>query len=261
MGDHWEIGDLGSRNGTFLDGTRLEPGERYRLGEGARVAFGRRDMEWQLVDASAPMIMAVPLDDGDPVLLEGELLAIPSPDEPRGTIYRTADGSWALEQPISITPIADQQLFTIDDRGWKFCCPSALDRTEATSVLALEVRELCLTFFVSRDEEYVRVQAAGGGRSFEVGARAYHYLLLTLARRRLADTADGLSDSTAGWVDQEDLSHDPSMAAPNLNVDVFRLRKEFAGLGAVVDAANIVERRPRTRQLRVGTGRLKVVLL
>jgi hypothetical protein len=260
-GDHWELRDLGSRNGTFLDGTRIQTGEHHRLRTGARVAFGRREMEWEIVDIAAPTIMAVPFDDGDPVVLDGELIAIPSPEEPRATIYRAADGSWALEQPMAVTPIIDQQAFTVDDRNWKFCCPDTLYRTLLTSVLSLEVRELTLTFFVSRDEEYVRVHAAGGGRNFEVGARAHHYLLLTLARRRLADSAEGVPDSSSGWVYQEDLSHDPSMVPPQLNLDVFRLRKEFAALGGVVDAANVVERRPRTRQLRVGTGRLKIVVL
>jgi hypothetical protein len=49
------------------------------------------------------------------------------------------------------------------------------------------------------------------------------------------------------------------MAPPQLNLDVFRLRRQFAALG-IVDAANIVERRPRTRQLRIGTARLQIVV-
>jgi len=49
-----------------------------------------------------------------------------------------------------------------------------------------------------------------------------------------------------------DLVRDPSTTAPQINLDVFRIRKQFAALG-LPDAANIVERRPRTRQLRIGT--------
>jgi hypothetical protein len=56
-------------------------------------------------------------------------------------------------------------------------------------------------------------------------------------------------------VDLEDLAHDPRMAPPQLNVDVFRLRRQFADKG-VVDAAAIVERRPG--QLRVGTGKVVI---
>jgi hypothetical protein len=45
------------------------------------------------------------------------------------------------------------------------------------------------------------------------------------------------------------------MASPQLNVDVFRIRKQFADKG-VLDAATLVERRPR--QLRIGTGRISI---
>jgi hypothetical protein len=50
------------------------------------------------------------------------------------------------------------------------------------------------------------------------------------------------------------------MAPPQLNIEVFRIRRQFAAAG-VVDAANIVERRPRTRQLRIGTGRVSITTL
>jgi hypothetical protein len=47
---------------------------------------------------------------------------------------------------------------------------------------------------------------------------------------------------------------------PHLNLDVLRIRKQFSALG-VVDAANIIERRPRTRQLRIGVSRISIVSL
>jgi hypothetical protein len=109
-GDHWELKDLASTNGTYLDGERIKPSEHHRLRLGSRIAFGRPEPEWELVDRSPPVIMAVPIDDGDPVLLDEELIAIPSADEPRATIYRAADGSWILEQSMSAAPITDQQV-------------------------------------------------------------------------------------------------------------------------------------------------------
>jgi hypothetical protein len=92
-----------------------------------------------------------------------------------------------------------------------------------------------------------------------MGARAHNYLLLTLARHRLKDEEEeeGMAEAACGWVYQEDLAHDPSMAPPQLNVDVFRIRRHFASVG-VVDAANIIERRPRTRELRIGTRFLSI---
>jgi hypothetical protein len=93
--------------------------------------------------------------------------------------------------------------------------------------------------------------------TLDLGVRKHHYLLLTLARRRIKDVARRLPDSSCGWVDLDELSHDPTMAGPSLNLDVFRIREQFAAAG-VIDAAGIIERRPRARQLRIGTGQLSV---
>jgi hypothetical protein len=262
-GNHWELKDLGSRNGTFLDGTRLKPGDEHPLRAGSKIAFGKAlDEQWELADAAPPTVMAVPLDGGDPALLEGDLLALPSNDDPRATIYRSVEGTWVLEQPDdSTSPITHLQTFDVAGRVWRFSCSETIRTTSlAASPADLEVRHLQLSFAVSRDEEHVQLHVTSAGQTFDLGARAHNYLLLTLARRRIADVAEGLAETTCGWIYQEDLAHDPTMAPPQLNIDVFRIRKHFASLG-VVDAANIVERRPRTRQLRIGTGYISITQL
>jgi hypothetical protein len=260
-GDRWELRDLGSRNGTFLDGVRLRPGDECALRQGSKISFGRLEQQWELVDETPPWAMAVPLDGGEPAQLEGELLALPSSEDPRATIYRNADGAWVLEQPESVVQITNLQTFEVDGRAFRFSCPQGISKTSlADPSPEPEVRHLALLFSVSRDEEHVEVHATCGAHAFNLGAHTYNYLLLTLARRRLTDAAEGLAETTCGWIYQEDLAHDPSMAPPQLNIDVFRIRKHFATLG-VIDAANVIERRPRTRQLRIGVGRLSVVML
>jgi hypothetical protein len=261
-GDRWDLKDLGSRNGTFLDGARLSPGEEHALAHGSRVAFGTRERQWELVDASAPSVMVVPLDRGGPIVVEGDLLALPSSDDPVVTIYR-ADGIWALErEDEAISPIGNLQTFDVAGRSFRFCCPDSFCRTSLAdpTLAGLLVEHLQLSFSVSSDEEHVQLQMSCGGASFDMGTRGHNYLMLTLARRRLEDATEGLPEASCGWIYQEDLAHDPSMAPPQLNIDVFRIRKQFASVG-VVDAANIIERRPRTRQLRVGTGRISVARL
>jgi len=259
-GECWEVKDLGSRNGTFVDGVRLGPGEERKLSAGATLAFGHTGERWELRDDSPPSVMAVPLDGGEAVLMVNDLLALPSTDDPRATIYRSNDGQWMLELPDQSTTILDnRQTFEVEGRSWRFCSTESEGRTSlAASSLQTEVRYLTLTFTVSRDEEYVKLEASWSGKTFDVGARVHNYLLLTLARRRLKDAGDGVPDGTSGWIDQEDLAHDRSMAPPHLNISVFRIRRQFAALG-VIDAANIVERRPSTRSLRIGTGRIAVV--
>ncbi len=260
--DRWELRDLASRNGTFLDGQRIKPTEERHVRRGSIIAFGALEEQWELIDDSPPQVMVVPLEGGEPVLLEGDLLALPSADDPHATIYRNVDGSWMLEQTNeSATPITNQQTFDVGGHTWRFCCVENMKTTVlAAATYEMEVRHLELVFFVSRDEEYVQLQVNCGGNTIDLGSRGHNYLLLTLARQRLEDAGEALPDPTCGWVYQEDLAHDPTMAPPQLNIDVHRIRKQFAEVG-VVDAANIVERRPRTRQLRIGTGRISIIQL
>jgi FHA domain len=265
-GQGWELKDLNSRNGTYLDGQRIQPAGPLRVGKGSRIGFGTRADEWEIVDAGAPEVMAVPLDGGDPVRLDGEMLGLPSSDEPSATIYRGADGGWVLEHADEpVVPLANAQVFEAVGRFWRFCCSDLSQRTLAASGLQaalaqLEIARLHLAFDVSRDEEYVKLTATCGDREFDLGAYTYHYLLLTLARHRVKDAEQGLPDTSCGWVDVEELARDPSMAPPRLNIDVFRIRDHFGRVG-VTDAPKIIERRSRPRQLRIGTGHLTVKVL
>jgi hypothetical protein len=56
---------------------------------------------------------------------------------------------------------------------------------------------------------------------------------------------------------QEDLLRDLSTTHAQLNVDICRIRKHFGGLG-LKEAAAIVERRVRTKQIRIGVADLVV---
>jgi hypothetical protein len=260
-GESWFVRDLGSSNGTFLDGARVPSGEEHPLQRGSRVAFGDPEAEWELVDDGPPHVMAIPLDDGTPQIMEGELLALPSAEDPRGTIYRGITGGWVLEQlDGSIIPLAHFAVFPCAGRVWRFCCAETLCRTARASLspMEMQVRNLELTFKVSLDEEHVTIHARCGSRDFVIGERAQNYLLLTLARQRVRDAQAGLPETSCGWVDREDLANDPRMASPQLNLDVFRIRRQFDVKG-MVDAAALIERRPGG--LRIGTGKLTVVRL
>jgi len=258
--NHWEVKDLGSRNGTFLDGQRLRAGEGYDVRRDSKIAFGSLlEEEWEVISTDAPLPMAMPVEGGDPVPLDGPLVALPSPEDPRVTIFRLADGSFALESPDETTrALENLQTFDVLGRPWRFSCPEDL-RTVSLHVAvdSLETRNVELSFLVSRDEEHVRLLMHCAGRTLDLGSRNHNYLLLTLARSRLKDAGQGLPDAACGWVSQEELAHDPAMAPPQLNLDIFRIRKHF-GRAGVVDAANLIERRPRARQFRIGTGRLTI---
>jgi hypothetical protein len=130
--------------------------------------------------------------------------------------------------------------------------PSSASRCPAFST---GVPWLGLLFRVTPDEEQVRIVASVGPATFDLGTRSFHYLLLTLARRRLTDAAQGLPDFALGWMQIDELSHDPSMSGARLNTDVFRIRRHFAATG-IEAAREIIER--RSTEIRIGTGRLRV---
>src|SRR5690606_39499278 len=73
----WELRDLGSRNGTFVNGKPLERGGTAVLAQGDALAFGHAALGFSLLDASPPVALARRLDTGQVVLAQGRMLAVP----------------------------------------------------------------------------------------------------------------------------------------------------------------------------------------
>jgi len=259
-GERWEVKDLGSKNGTFVGEHRIAPGGQHPILAGARLRFGHATQEWILEDDSAPSVMVVPLEGGEGIIVTGEIVAIPSSEEPLAVIYRGADGQWQLErQDDALTPIEDQGTFEAGGRTWRLCCPSVLFPTSLPEE-QIELKKVALQFFVSRDEEHVELRVATPDDNLNLGARTHHYLLLTLARLRLEDVARGIPDTACGWIYQDELVLQLDATPTQLNVEVFRIRQQFAGL-KLRDAAGVIERRPRARQLRIGVAKLSIEVL
>jgi hypothetical protein len=110
---------------------------------------------------------------------------------------------------------------------------------------------------VSSNEEYVRLSLVSGPVTVDLGARNHNYLLLTLARKRLEDVRISLAEDASGWIDLEDWAHDPDLCPPRLNLDVHRIRKQFADRG-FDHAFHIIERRIPTKQIRLGVASIHI---
>jgi hypothetical protein len=243
----WEVKDLGSTNGSFLNGRRLETGRAHLLNKGDVLGFGNLQQTWVLEDDQPPHPMVV--SDGGALSVGSELIAVPSSERPLATLYRDSTGAWFLEQsPADATPVIDGAEFEVGGQRWRFLCPSLVAQTDL--VRQHDARGLRLVFEVSQDEEHVELLARTEGATIDLGVRANNYLLLILARQREQDVRAGLDERLQGWVHQEALARALASEPENINVDVFRLRRRFER--HFQNAATIIERRARTGQLRLG---------
>jgi|CZKU01.1.fsa_nt_gi hypothetical protein len=260
IGNGWELRDLGSRNGTFLNDAAVAPGQAYKLSPGDKIAFGRAEQTWQFMDESPPRAMVVALEGAEgPIFVEGDVLALPSADDPRATVFHGSSGEWFLERADETVPLNPQSVFDVAGRGYRFSCPNVIAETSTVDWPTRQrlVAEIRLSFKVSSDEEHVELEAQVGRQCTALGSRTHNYLLLLLARRRLADAAQELKETACGWLYQDELADALRISPEHLTIDIFRIRKQFGTLG-LTDPARIIERRPGTKQLRIGAGGLTV---
>jgi hypothetical protein len=254
-GVSWEVRDLGSTNGTRVDGLPVPVGAAQRLLPGAVLEFGGPSQRWQLVDASPPLPAAIPLDGGEPCVFDAGSILIPNETAPVASIH-PEDGVFFLEIDDAVVPLAHEQQFSVRDRWFRFDCPSGSAATLVAEKLPMSLAECTLILKVSPNEEHVALTVVGA-RTVDCGQRTAFYLLLVLARERLGDIERGAPEH--GWIDIEELLRRmPEYGSDShLGVDVHRLRRMFGRF--VLDPKNLVER--RRRQLRLGTNRVEIRVL
>jgi hypothetical protein len=253
----WELLDRGSRNGTQLNGVVAEPGRAYRLKKDAVLTFGHASECWVLVDAGEPETMAVALDTGQALLGKPGLIGLPSSNSPECTLYLDHDGVWKLEQANGeVELLVDGRIVDCGGRQFRFCCPNANSAVETLSV-AREGGEPTLCFSVSSDEDFVELTLEYPERRVPLGSRSHNYLMLTLARQRLEDRAANLPEASCGWMDKDALADGFKMTPQQVDGEVFRIRKHFTQHG-LPESTTIIERRPRTKQIRLGLTQLRI---
>jgi len=260
--DGWQVRDLGSLNGTWVDGARLAAGERVAVGPEARLGFGVADDDWRLVDESEPGPAARDEATGEIIRPSAGMLALPTVADPRASLFVGDDGHWVIEIDGAVRRAIDQDTLTLDGRTWTLFVPSQLDplpgTLKASGVVARGVGTIGLGFRVSADEEHVDLTVRwGDGGELPLPPRSSHYTLLTLARARLDDAGRGVADGEQGWLHAGELADMLGFTAERLNIEIFRARSLLAKAG-VVDAPRLIERRPLGRQLRIGVARLDI---
>ena len=256
-GERWELRDLGSRNGTWLDERKLEPGERAALQTGGRIAFGNPATIWRLGSTQPPGPAAL-TDEG---VLEGSelFLALPSEDDPQAVVEFDPEMGWCLSQDNESRAAEDGASILLGDQTYVLALPghqppdpSTVNMTEISSVMDKLIRQ-GLDFAVSADEEYIEVTARVGPDS---PPHPHHELLLVLARKRLADRSEGHAESEQGWVYTSDLRAMLRISANQLYVMSHRCKRELEEVG--IEPGRLLEKRTTSRQLRLGIQDLSV---
>lgn len=248
-GGAWVVRDLGSRNGTAVEGQRIGAGASLPLH--ARAALMVGDTELKLVDAGPPVPFAQDTDTQLEQVTGPDLIELPG--EPPASISEWPDGWW-MEVDTHRVRVRDLAIVTHGGQTWRLHLPQEHDGTwQGHAAPALD--QVAMAFRVSPDEDHAEIDLLLGDRTLALGSRAHHDLLLTLARHRL-DQAD-LPPSEQGWIDTDALQKTLRMADATLYTQIHRARAALSR-GGVLGAAGVVERRAGARQLRLGVSRLEV---
>lgn len=250
-GDRWTVRDLGSRNGTYLDGRRLEVGSTEDLKLGARLSFGDPEGTWVLADDGPPQPVAIELKSRDVAVAQQGLLAIPSDADPEVVVYQRGDGEWVKEEKGEMAPAAEQDIVYLENQAWALFLPGDVELTPVVHA-PMSLSEVTFRFAVSRDEEHVELTLVHRDQEVRLEPREHLYVLLTLARARVND--GDLPDAERGWLGKDDLQRMLRMRANALNVSIHRARQQLGSVG-LMGAAGIVEVRRGLR--RFGTDRVE----
>lgn len=253
--ESWHLKDLGSRNGSFVNGKRVEPGERVRLPRGAEIDLGVGGPTFELVDDTAPLPLLVAADDPSfRYWIQGTSLALPSEERPEALLYLENSGGWQLQTEEGVRAIDEHGLFTLGRRMFRVIASRGVPETMKLGD-SLRLSDAALKFSVSADEEHVELRVETRGSHFSLGHRAHHYLLLTLARARKKIVIPSITLGEEGWIEREALERMLRQSQQHINLGVWRARRQFAEAG-FSDAENLVER--RGSELRLGPDKIEI---
>jgi hypothetical protein len=258
-GSGWFVRDLGSRNGTWANGTHLAPGASISIGKDSTLQFG--DIS-AMLSTTEPPTLCVRSEAGTCFVAEGGVLSLPDEETPLASIYEPIPGRWVIELDGHERPLQDTDTFYVGNHRYRVHVPTA-DSLRAFQSTQQSRRQLFLTdvqlrLEVSLDGESIVTRLLTPSGALELPSRNSHQVLLVLARQRIADEKNGVSEAECGWVYADDFAKMLGFDRERVNVDIHRLRQQFANVG-VSDASRVIERRPTTHQLRMGVRRVTIV--
>lgn len=247
--NHWVLRDLGSSNGTTVDGRLLGPRDRVVLAVGNTLLFGGDAETFEVLDIAPPAPCAVLLGPQRVTWGQRTLLVLPNEAAPEASVFYV-DGSWQADDGATTVRVECGDIVPLASGHFRLLLPDDPGASGFTAGYQLDLSELELVFRCSADA--VVLHLVQGNADVRLPARACVQTLLALARLRLSRAAE--SD---GWIATHELAAMRSCSAEKINVDIHRLRKLLEEAG-VHDAARIVQR-DDTKKLRIGVERIREV--
>lgn len=264
----WQVHDLGSVNGTFVDGQPLEGTEARTIRRGSLLEFG--GAKWRVDEVSPPPAGAVS-SRGERHLALDDVLLLPNDEQPEYVIHRVDDQwclhPWSGEVPSSAEggeTLEPGHTVTAGARTWTVSLPvDGRLRTDMGTVRSTRrLADFKLVVDVSPDYETFHARLKKRAESHLLPHRRYHELWWLLAEARLKDAAADTDEAEAGWVACEELISQLGIQATGgqgtLNVWVHRSRQRLKAAG-FIDATNFIERRSGTvPMMRIGLGAIEI---
>ncbi|AOK20722.1 DNA-binding protein [Burkholderia cepacia] len=242
IGGCWVLHDHSS-NGTSISGAPLRDGEHAVLKQGDVIRFGKMGVApWRVEALDDPADTLWPIRGAaHPIVLAPRQILAARAAQPV-TIVRSPAGEWLCDDTLPPRTLRHGDEVAAGDAAWRL----ALARSSTTMLLAAPadpaVPAQLLEFLVSRDEEHVRMLLHVRGGVVDLGERAHHYSLVTLARARSADMQAGYDAATQGWIELDRLARMLGIDTSHVNVQIHRARSQFAALPGL-GASQLVERR------------------
>lgn len=262
--DRWEVRDLGSANGTLVDGEALAPGSAAALDVATRLTFG--GPVFTVLDVSPPPARALCGPLGEARVASDGVLLLPDDSAPDVSLVECARG-WVQcageADPEAVPPdaplVSSGDVIVAGGRRWTIRLPLS---THQTNVAAGRLSDRVCVFELANAGDEIRLSLEGSGATIELPPRKHHELLWLLARARLADREAGLAVVDRGWRTPDELigqlalkNRDPFAY---LNLLVYRARQQLAEAG-VSEHRQIIERRRSDQRLRIGVSSLRII--
>jgi len=229
-GTQWLLNDNNSTNGTFLNGEPVRKWSLLSLND--VIQFSETEI-WEIDDLSAPVTALIPANTETARIELYSMHELVTDNDKKLFIYQAGFGEWIISDATSERVLNDKETLLLSNASqWTFQkeMPEAATVKQIKAATDNKITHSSLVFRVSADEEHTFLTARVDHLDFELGERVTHYLLLLLARQKIIDTNNDLSDDDCGWVTMDELQKMMGLDYSHINTYLWRAKKQLEEL-------------------------------